>query len=80
MAYVVNSIKEGFRKLGAGRGLASDGHHTRAGRRRSLFTNHGQITENLAPGRQMTGIRAVGGRELVGSEEKGERWREGGQF
>ena len=49
MAYVVNSIKEGFRKLGAGRGLASDGHHARAGRRRSPFTNHGQITENLAP-------------------------------
>ena len=49
MAYVVNSIKEGFRKLGGGRGLASDGHHARTGRRRSPFINHGQITENLAP-------------------------------
>ena len=49
MAYVVNSIKEGFRKLGAGRGLAGDGHHVRAPRRRPPLANHGQITENLAP-------------------------------
>ena len=50
MAYVVNSIKEGFRKLGAGRVLASDGHHTRAARRRPPLANPEQITENLAPG------------------------------
>ena len=58
MAYVVNSIKEGFRKLGAGRVLASDGHHAR---RRPTLINHEQITENLAPDGGKYAVRREGG-------------------
>ena len=56
MAYVVNSIKEGFRKLGAGV-LASD-HHARASRRRPAGLLNG---ENLAAGANGNGARRAGG-------------------
>ena len=61
MAYVVNSIKEGFRKLGAGRMLASDGHNAGAARRRPPLANHGQITENSAPDGGKYAVRREGG-------------------
>ena len=73
MAYVVNSIKEGFRKLGAGV-LASDSHHVRTARRRPPLINHGQITDNLAPDGGKY-VRRAGGnvwgvkRKVKGGEE-----------
>ena len=63
MAHVVNSIKEGFRRLGAGR-LASDGNYPRTARRWPLLaTDNGRETgRNLAADGGNYVSRRVGGK------------------